>query len=170
MNTTIDKLINASIDEKLNNKHSNLMGEIRQLKIKMEILEKRNELFMKKFEEQELKIQELETSSIQLKNEQYYQKKLEKLLNGTHTKTKHGIVDIITKDAIYELKNWKNYKQVVGQLKAYSIGNSNKRLCAVFFGECDNNKKLEITTFLESQNIISYEIHESEKNDVYIEN
>ena len=98
------------------------------------------------------------------KSEQYYQKKLEKLLDGTHTKTKHGIVDIITKDAIYELKSWNNYKQVVGQLKAYSLEKqSNKRLCAVFFGECKEQKKSDIIDFLVLENIEVYEVYEDDE-------
>jgi regulator of replication initiation timing len=78
------------------------------------------------------------------KNEIFYQKHLEKLLNGSHQKTKHGYTDITTHDAIYEIKRWNDYKSCFGQLKSYSVGNEHKRLCAAFFGVIPPSKKQEI--------------------------
>lgn len=55
---------------------------------------------------------------------------------------------------------------MVGQLKAYSSENHrDKKLCAVFFGECNYQKKMDIVTFLQSEDIDVYELEE-DKNDV----
>lgn len=95
------------------------------------------------------------------KNEIYYQKRLEKLLNGTHKRTKHGVTDIFTTDAIYEIKCWKNYKSCFGQLQSYYLGNEDKRLCAVFYDEIKNDKKNDIVELFTKHNIQVYEIKEN---------
>lgn len=58
---------------------------------------------------------------LQKRTESYYQRRLQLILGGGHAKTKHGISDIETDTTIYEIKQFKNYKQVVGQLKAYNM-------------------------------------------------
>jgi hypothetical protein len=99
--------------------------------------------------------------TIEKRNEIFYQKHLEKLLNGTHKTTKHGITDIFTKDAIYEIKGWKNYKSCFGQLKSYYVGNEDKRLCATFYGEINEEQKQKITELFSQNKIEVYEITES---------
>ena len=95
------------------------------------------------------------------KKEVYYQKQLEKLLGGLHTTTKHGITDISTKDAIYEIKCWNQYKSCLGQLKSYSVGNENKRLYAIFFGDVVQSKIGSILDLFTQNNIEVYKIVES---------
>lgn len=99
--------------------------------------------------------------TVEKRNEIFYQKHLEKLLNGTHKNTKHGITDIFTKDAIYEIKGWKNYKSCFGQLKSYYVGNEDKRLCAAFYGEINEEQKQKITELFSQNKIEVYEITES---------
>jgi hypothetical protein len=99
--------------------------------------------------------------TIEKRNEIFYQKHLEKLLNGTHKTTKHGITDIFTKDAIYEIKGWKNYKSCFGQLKSYYVGNEDKRLCAAFYGEINEEQKQKIIELFSQNKIEVYEITES---------
>ena len=77
-----------------------------------------------------------------LENEKYhkllekdYQKYLEKLFNGdSHLKNKFGITDITTTNSHIEIKNWSNYKNCLGQLIAYNLGNPKQFLIAAFFG------------------------------------
>jgi hypothetical protein len=67
------------------------------------------------------------------RKESYYQEKLQKILGGTHKKVKLGVTDISTSTTIYEIKNWKNHKESLGQLLSYNYLN-NKELCVCFFG------------------------------------
>jgi len=78
----------------------------------------------------ENKISELESK----RNESYYQKFLEKKLDGKHKKSKHGVSDIETNDEIIEIKHWKNYKNCMGQLLSYNTTNK-KKLSGYFFGD-----------------------------------
>lgn len=68
--------------------------------------------------------------------ERYYQKYLEKKYNGTHRKTSFGFSDIENDDVIIEIKNWKKYKECLGQLITYtSETNEKKQKIAYFFGD-----------------------------------
>lgn len=91
-------------------------------------------------------------------NEHFYQKKLEKHLGGTHQRTSYGIADIVTADGVYEIKSWKNFKQVVGQLNAYNSELRRKKRCAVFFGSYGQKKKEEVVELLSSQGIEVFEV------------
>lgn len=127
--------LNKEFEQKLNNLTIHLQNELIIVKQQLEYaLQKRNEIF--------------------------YQKQLEKILNGTHKSTKHGITDIFTKDAIYEIKCWKNYKACFGQLKSYYLGNEDKRLCAAFYGEINLEQKHKIIDLFSQNNIEVYEIKE----------
>lgn len=93
--------------------------------------------------------------------EQYYQKKLEILLGGSHVKNKYGISDVTTEDSIYEIKRWKHFKMVIGQLKAYSVSDqSHKKRKAVFFDSIGQKQKIEIIELLHKENIEVFEIEE----------
>jgi hypothetical protein len=139
--------------------------------IKKELREELKKEFEEKFNNTIVKITNLQNElnevkqqlqyTIEKRNEIFYQKHLEKLLNGTHKTTKHGITDIFTKDAIYEIKGWKNYKSCFGQLKSYYVGNEDKRLCAAFYGEINEEQKQKITELFSQNKIEVYEITES---------
>lgn len=60
------------------------------------------------------RIDELQKQNIELKErideiEDKYQKQLEKIIGDGHTRTKHGFTDVITDDAIDEIKEWEDY-------------------------------------------------------------
>jgi hypothetical protein len=93
-----------------------------------------------------------------------FKKHLEKSLNDTRQKTKHGYTDIITHDAIYEIKRWIDYESCFGHLKSYSIVNEDKRLCAAFFGDTYPSKKQEIISIFSYNNI---EVYTFSENDNY---
>ena len=126
----------------------------------------------KEFEEKLLKL-ENELNNVrhvlEKRNELFYQKQLEKLLNGTHKTTKHGITDIFTNDAIYEIKCWKNYKSCFGQLKSYYLGNEDKRLCAAFYGETNEQQKEKIIDLFSHNKIEVYEIKETCDGVIYLQ-
>lgn len=82
-------------------------------------------------------------------------------MDGKHQTTKHGITDIFTKDSIYEIKCWKNYKACFGQLKSYHVGNEDKRLCGVFYGDVKEEQKQNILDLFIQNQIDVYEINEN---------
>ena len=103
------------------------------------------------------------------RNEIFYQKQLEKILQGNHSITKHGITDITTKDTIYEIKCWNSYKSCFGQLKSYSVGNENKRLCGVFYGNVKEEKRKDIIELFTDNMIEVYEITENKDGVINLE-
>jgi len=75
-------------------------------------------------------------------------------LRGKHTRTRLGITDMETEDSIIEIKVWKCFKQVVGQLKAYDFKKEEKKcLVAAFYGEATDNFKRDAVEFVNSQQI-----------------
>lgn len=108
------------------------------------ILERQNDL--------ELRLESLETK----RNEIYYQKYLEKRLNTTHKRTDYGITDLSTKDEHIEIKNWRDYKNALGQLLSYNF-KDNKQLCVYFFGTIKDHQKINIIELFKSKNINVYE-------------
>lgn len=83
----------------------------------------------------------------------FYQKQLESVLGGTHKRTEHGVIDILTNDSIFEIKQWCLYKQAIGQLLSYSDCCPNKRLVAIFFGDYDCTSKQKVITLFSKYNI-----------------
>lgn len=75
------------------------------------------------------------------------QKKLEKKYGGTHQTTPAGIIDVITKDTVIEIKSWENWKHAIGQLMAYNYYYPNHMLKVHFFGKIPNDElKIVIIT------------------------
>lgn len=88
------------------------------------------------------------------RKEDFYQRHLEKLLNGRHKKSNHGFSDVENEESIHEIKSWKDYKNVVGQLKAYSFKQAKrKRLVAAFYGDASERHKEKAVEFLNSEQI-----------------
>lgn len=103
------------------------------------------------------------------RKEHFYQKHLEKVLKGKHTKTRHGITDIETKDSIIEIKYWKNYKNVVGQLKAYAFDQkTKKRLVAAFYGNVSQSYKKHVVEFINAEEIKVIELQDNADGSVVI--
>lgn len=140
-----------TVGEDINRAFEHMMEEIRNIKEQVDSLKKTNEKL------------ENEISMIKsIKNEAYYQKKLEKLLGGTHSKTKLGVTDISTKDMIYEIKEWNGHKAAYGQLKAYGRCNRDKILGVCFYGEVSENKKTQVVDWFTEENIRVFEIIEND--------
>lgn len=72
--------------------------------------------------------------------EEVVQKKLEKSLGGGHQQTDAGIIDILTETEIVEIKEWKNWKEAIGQLIAYGHYYPNHQKRMHLFGETPNEK------------------------------
>jgi hypothetical protein len=105
------------------------------------------------------KISDMETvlnDVLSKRNELYYQKFLEKQLNGTHKKTKFGITDISNETHHIEIKHWIKYKSALGQLLSYNF-NDNKSLAAYFFGTVSEQQKQDIITLFHTNNVSVHE-------------
>jgi len=90
--------------------------------------------------------------------EEYFQKQLELYFGNGHKKTKFGEIDIETNDSIIEIKKWSKWKQVVGQLIAYSDDSPNKIKKAFFFGnKYPKEKQDNIVNLLNRHNIEVYD-------------
>ena len=107
-----------------------------------------------KFQAQIDDLQQKFERAISDRKEVFYQKHLEKVFKGKHTKTRHGITDIETEDSIIEIKCWKNYKNVVGQLKAYAFDQKTKKcLVAAFYGGAPETYKENAIEYINSEKI-----------------
>lgn len=109
----------------------------------------------------------------EVKKEIYYQHFLEKYFQATHKVTKYGTTDISTESHHIEIKQWKYFKQALGQLKSYNH-NDNKQLIVAFFGEYkDKNKiielfhanEIEVWDLIKTQETINIKKHEKYKDD-----
>lgn len=78
------------------------------------------------------------------RNEKYYQTLLEGQLGGKHLSIPNvGITDITTEDSHVEIKHWKNYHSVPGQLQKYHMAVPRKRKCVYLFGKPKSGKRLQ---------------------------
>lgn len=151
--------------------YSNLRSDL-LIELRYEIsqeLEKQNTKLENRINELESKIVELETDKLKLetknteldnriteleskRNENYYQRFLERKLSATHKRTKFGITDITTDKEHIEIKHWKNYKSALGQLLSYNH-NDNKTLSVYFFGTIDDNQRRNIIELYSSKGV-----------------
>jgi len=91
----------------------------------------------------------------QRKHESHFQAILQKKFSAEH---KHivgvGVTDITTDDAHIEIKRWKHYDEVSGQLAKYQRALARPRRCVYFFGRMPNSKRLnEIFELMAEANI-----------------
>ncbi len=76
--------------------------------------------------------------------ENVYQKHLEAILHGGHVDYGiYGITDITTDDFHAEIKSWKSWKNVIGQLTSYNHASARLELRSYMYGDLPNKKKLE---------------------------
>jgi len=92
------------------------------------------------------------------KHESHYQKLLEIRFQGKHLHIEGvGTTDVTTSDAHNEVKNWRRYHEVPGQLAKYNHGSPRPRKCVYFFGNPPSSKKIEhILNLMTLQNIEMY--------------
>lgn len=102
------------------------------------------------------------------KPEVFYQRVLEKHLNGKHKKLDCGITDITTNTMHVEIKEWKKWKDAVGQLLSYNVCD-NKPYLRLYLFEAypEANKKTAITIF-QKYNIQPYEFIEEQTGGMFI--
>lgn len=77
------------------------------------------------------------------KNEAFYQMLLEQFLGGGHKHLSCGITDVTTDECHAEIKEWKNWKEAIGQLGCYNKVDPRNRLELYFFGSISKKAKKE---------------------------
>ncbi|MEB3249944.1 MAG: hypothetical protein VKK07_11425 [Merismopediaceae bacterium] len=88
-------------------------------------------------------------------SEKFYRDRLAKRLNGqTEVNTSVGRIDIVTKTEIIELKNAKNWKGAIGQIKCYGHHYPNHRQRIHLFGEITKSSLEEIQKTCKKENIL----------------
>lgn len=84
---------------------------------------------------------EIDSSKLDLRyykkkrDEPFYQMLLEPILSGTHKKLPCGITDITTDDTHVEIKEWRCWKEAVGQLTCYNEDDPKPYLAIYLFGK-----------------------------------
>lgn len=68
------------------------------------------------------------------KNEKFYQLLVENYLGGTHKTLPCGITDVTTDDCHAEIKEWKCWKEAIGQLTCYNKVDPKPKLHMYMFG------------------------------------
>ena len=87
-------------------------------------------------------------------SEAWYRDRLAQQLNGrTEVQTPVGRIDVLTKTEIIELKNVKNWKAAIGQVKCYGQYYPNHRLRVHLFGEIRASQLPKIQSAYEQENI-----------------
>ena len=140
----------------LQNEHAEMRIQMVSFKSQLDQLHKTMDHEKESREEQKERLDKVETQvekATETRYEKYYQRHLERMLGAGHSITKHGYTDIETEDAIYEIKRQNQYKNVVGQLKAYGVGKDHKRLVAALFGDIPPTKEPEIVSLLNANQI-----------------
>ena len=97
-------------------------------------------------------------------NEDVYQKHLENILHGGHVDSgMYGVSDITTNEFHAEIKTWKSWKNVIGQLISYNRASARGELRAYMYGKLPSPNKLEcIKDVLSTCNINIYHIELSQ--------
>jgi hypothetical protein len=87
--------------------------------------------------------------------ENWYRDRLAQQLNGkTEVTTPVGRIDILTKTEIIEIKSSKNWKNAIGQVKAYGQYHPDRRLRIHLFGQITERKLKNIQTICDSNAIL----------------
>lgn len=116
------------------------------LETRLEQLETKFENLQEQYNELQEKYNDLQEKYINLeskRNENYYQRFLERKFSATHKRTKYGITDITTDTQHIEIKHWKDYKSALGQLLSYNH-NDDKILYVYFFGKVKDEQRTNI--------------------------
>lgn len=75
------------------------------------------------------------------KNEKFYQMLVEQYLGGTHKSLECGITDVTTNTCHAEVKEWKSWKEAVGQLTCYNAEDPKQDLAMYMFGRYKDSCK-----------------------------
>lgn len=96
------------------------------------------------------------------KRENHYQTVLEGLLQGTHKILRCGVTDISTDNMHAEIKEWKSWKEAVGQLLCYNAEDPKPTLSLYFFGSYTQSLKEYACQIIKSYGINVYECIDSD--------
>jgi len=102
------------------------------------------------------------------KNEAFYQLLLEQYLNGTHKTLSCGITDVTTEKCHAEVKEWKCWKEAVGQLTCYNLVDPKPELAMYMFGKYTDSCKAHATEVAKGGGFRIFEFKEDTRK-VYIE-
>lgn len=120
----------------------------------------------KGFKTLESKVKRLETF-YNKRSESYYQKILEKYLNGRHKKLPSGVTDVTNERVHAEIKVWNNYKAGIGQLACYNKDDPKEELHIYFFGEADAISMERITEMCIQNGVRPFEFQDyAHKTDI----
>lgn len=88
--------------------------------------------------------------------ERQVQKRLAQTLNGkTEVQCKTGVIDILTKSEIIEVKKAKEWKHAIGQVLIYQLEYPNRQARIHLYGECSDEFKQMIIAFSSQLNVIA---------------
>lgn len=94
------------------------------------------------------------------KSEAFYQKVLEQHLGGTHKTLSCGVTDVTTDTCHAEAKEWKSWKEGVGQLMCYNAVDPKETLQMYMFGSYGEKNKAEAIKVLNTYNIQVFEFQD----------
>jgi hypothetical protein len=89
------------------------------------------------------------------KPEKHYQKLVEEMTGGQHLHIAGvGFTDVTTAEAHIEVKHWRNYHEIVGQLWKYNSACPRSKRVAYLFGDKPSGKRVEdVFSMLQAQGI-----------------
>lgn len=94
------------------------------------------------------------------RDEKFYQNILEKYLGGSHKTLSCGVTDVTTETCHAEIKEWKCWKEAIGQLTCYNAVDPKEKLEMYLFGKYRASCKDEVLKVASSCNIQLYEFGE----------
>lgn len=100
-------------------------------------------------------------SELKRKPEVYYQRLLENFSNAGHKRVAAGITDITTDEYHGEIKQWRKWKEAVGQLLAYNVCDFKPNLHIYLFDNYSQQNKNVAMRVFEKYGIIPFEFIES---------
>lgn len=100
-------------------------------------------------------------SELKRKPEVYYQRLLENYLQAGHKKVAAGITDITTDDYHGEIKQWRKWKEAVGQLLSYNVCDQKPNLHIYLFDKYSQTNKSVAMRVFDAYGIMPYEFVEA---------
>lgn len=104
------------------------------------------------------------------KNENFYQMLVEEYLGGTHKSLECGITDVTTDTCHAEVKEWKSWKEAVGQLTCYNAVDPKQDLAMYMFGKYTDSCKDKASKIATNCGFKVYEFTEDPDGKVCIKN
>lgn len=101
------------------------------------------------------------------KNESFYQLMMESILDATHKTLPMGVTDITTDTKHVEIKDWKCWKEALGQLMYYNTADPKDGLEVYFFGQRPRTAP-EVFDVFKKHNITPFEFVHQENGVVSV--